>query len=420
MFDLKTIIASIKQIAEEREIPEEKIREIIESAFAHAYKKEYRNKNEVIRAKFNPDSGEIDFYQVKSVVDESMLENEEREKEANNSPAGLKTIKFNPDRHILLEEAQKINPNIFTGEEIEFKLEKKLDFGRIAAQTAKQVLLQKLHEIERETVYEFFKNKEGEIVTGIIQRQEGGNYYVDLGKAVGVMFSDEVIPGERYRIGDRLKFYVISVEQTPKGLFIALSRSHPRFVFKLFSNEVPEIAEGIVEIKSIAREAGSRTKIAVFSHNSSVDPIGACVGQKGTRVSTITNELGEEEKIDIILWSDDPLNFISNALAPAKISDVQIKANREARVLVPADQISLAIGKNGQNVRLAAKLTGWHIEIRSVAKPEEFIEGASSEPDETEAKKEQERPESAKTEELQDETSNDNLDNNDNNKEQKR
>jgi N utilization substance protein A len=379
MFDLKTIIASIRQIAEEREVPEQRVQEIIETAFAHAYKKEYREKNEVVRAKFNPETGDVLFFLVKTVVDDSMIQREGEEAEED-PLATSKKIVFSPERHIMLEEARQINPNIFSGEELEFPLEQKLDFGRIAAQTAKQVLLQKLHEIEKETVFDYFKNKEGDIVSGIIQRLDGRNIYVDLGKTVGVMFADEIIPGERYFVGNRMKFYLMSVEQTTRGLLVALSRSHPRFIIRLFNNEVPEIADGIVEIKFIAREAGSRTKIAVASNTSSIDPIGACVGQKGTRVTTVTNELGEEEKIDIILWSDDPVNFISHALAPAKVEEVQIKPNQEARVLVAPDQQSLAIGRGGQNVRLAARLTGWHIEIRSTAKPDETIEGGQSTP----------------------------------------
>lgn len=368
MLDLKTIFASAKQIAEERDLTEEKIREIIETALAHAYKKEYRSKNEIIKAKFDQNSGETDFYQVKQVVDSSqILEDGEEVGEDE------RKIRFNPDRHIMLEDARKINPDIFSGEEVEFPLEKKTDFGRIAAQTAKQVVLQKLHEAEKETLYDFYKAKEGEIVSGTIQRFDGKNVFVDIGKAVGIMFGDETIPRERYRPGDRFKFLLLSVEQNLRGLSIFLSRSHPKLIAKLFANEVPEIAEGIVEIRSIAREAGERTKIAVATNNESIDPIGACVGQKGTRVTTVMNELGNE-KIDIILWSDDPADFISNALAPAKITDVNVRTNKEARVLVPADQLSLAIGKNGQNVRLAHKLTGWKIEIRSQAKPEETVE----------------------------------------------
>ncbi len=372
MFDLKTIIASVKQIAEEREIDEERIQEIIEAALAHAYKKEYRTKNEIIKCEFDADSGTTRFFQVKQVVDESMLLEEGEE-----SKEDERRTRFHPDRHIMLEEAQKIKPDIFSGEELEFSLENKADFGRIAAQTAKQVILQKLHEAEKETLYDFYKTKEGEIVTGTIQRFDGKNVFVDIGKSVGIMFGDETIPRERYRQGERFKFLVLAVEQGIRGLSILLSRSHPKLVAKLFANEVPEIFEGIVEIKSIAREAGERTKIAVATNNETIDPIGSCVGQKGTRVTTVMNELGNE-KIDIILWSDDPANFISNSLAPAKITDVEIRANKEARVLVPADQLSLSIGKNGQNVRLAHKLTGWRIEIRSQAKPEEVVEFGES------------------------------------------
>ena len=368
MFDLKTIIASVKQIAEEREISEERIQEIIEAALAHAYKKEYRTKNEIIKCRFDAASGATQFFQVKQVIDPAMILEEDEE-----AGEDERRIRFNPDRHIMLEEAQKIKPDIFSEEELEFPLEDKADFGRIAAQTAKQVVLQKLHEAEKETLYDFYKTKEGEIVSGTVQRFDGKNVFVDIGKTVGIMFGDETIPRERYRPGERFKFFVISVEQGVRGLSILLSRSHPKLVAKLFANEVPEINEGIVEIKSIAREAGERTKIAVATNNETIDPIGSCVGQKGTRVTTVM--------IDIILWSDDPANFISNSLAPAKITEVEIRANKEARVLVPADQLSLSIGKNGQNVRLAHKLTGWRIEIRSQAKPEEAVAFGGSQPE---------------------------------------
>ncbi len=390
MFDLKTIISTINQIAEERGISQDRVREIVEAAFAAAYRREYRTKNEVIRAKFNPETGAITFAQVKLVVDENMLQPETEEGEEEpvmDDSEAQKKIKFNEDRHIMIDDARAFNAEIFPGEELEFPLETKLDFGRIAAQTAKQTVLQKLHETEKETMFDAFKTKEGEIITGSVQRADGRNVFVDLGKTTGILFGDEIIPGERYRIGERLKFYVLAVEQTPKGLSVVLSRSHPRFVAKLFEAEVPEIAEGTVEIKSIAREAGSRTKIAVWSSNESVDPQGACIGQKGTRVTTVMGELGNE-KIDIILWSDDPKTFIPNALAPAKVTDVDILPNHEARVFVPADQLSLAIGRNGQNVRLAHKLTEWRIEIRSSARPDEAIEGARSENGEAAANKE--------------------------------
>jgi N utilization substance protein A len=376
MFDLKSIVASMKEIAEEREIPEEKVTEIIEAAFAHAYKKEYRDRNEIIRATFDPRTGDIEFFQVKEVMDETMLESEDETATLLTEDLGTaKKVRFDPARHIMLEEATAIKPDIFVGEELLFPLEAKTEFGRIAAQTAKQVLLQKLHEMEREIVLDVFKQQEGEIVSGIIQRMDGENVHVDLGKAVGMLFAEEMIPGERYRVGNRMKFYIVSVEQGTRGILINLSRSHPKFVVKLFANEVPEIADGIVEIKAVAREAGSRTKIAVSSHNRTIDPQGSCIGQRGTRVTTVMHELGEEEKIDIILWSDDPAVFVGNALSPATATEVQIRGLREARVLVPHDQLSLAIGKSGQNARLAAKLTGWHIEIRSETKPEETVEG---------------------------------------------
>ncbi len=381
MFDLKTILATIQQIAEERDISEDRVREIVEAAFAAAYRREYRTKNEIVRARFNPQTGDLSFYQVKLAVDESMLQSEDEEQaeaQYTEDESGQKKIKFNQDRHITLDEARKIKSDIFPGEELEFPLETKTEFGRIAAQTAKQTVLQKLHETEKEMLFNQFKAKEGEIISGIIQRTDGRNTFVDLGKTTGVLFADETIPFERYRIGDRIKFYVVSVEQTNRGLSIVLSRSHPRFIGKLFASEVPEIAEGTVEIKAIAREAGSRTKIAVASNNDSIDPIGACVGQKGTRVTTVMQEL-DNEKIDIILWSDDPAAFITNALAPAKVTEVQVRPDHAARVFVPADQLSLAIGRSGQNVRLAHRLTDWRIEIRSAARPDDVVEGGSSE-----------------------------------------
>jgi len=390
MFDLKTISSAIAQIAEEKSIPKEKVLETIEMALAAAYKKEYGKKNAIIRARFNIDTGEVKFYQIKLVVDESMLkpETEEEESESQSFEPGEKKVRFNPDRHIMLEEARKIKEEVLAGEELEFELEPKEDFGRIASQTAKQVILQRIHEAERETVFEEYKSKEGEVVSGIIQRIEGRTVFVDLGKAIGVMFPDETVPTEHYRLGERMKFYVVAVESTSRGSSVFLSRSHPKFVSKLFAMEVPEIADGIVEIKNISREPGSRTKIAVTSHDEAIDPIGACVGQKGTRVNAVTGELGGE-KIDIISWSDDPAKFISNALAPAKVVDVEIKPRHEARAYVPQDQLSLAIGRAGQNVRLAARLTGWKIEVRSASRPEEKVEGATASSESTFAETEE-------------------------------
>jgi N utilization substance protein A len=374
-FDLKTIGSAINQIAEEKGIPREKIIETIELALAAAYKREYGQRGAHIRATFDPETGAVSFSQIKLVVDESMIRKEGEEgaeAAAETTEPGERKLRFNPERHIMIEDARKIKAGVLAGEELSFPLEPHTEFGRIAAQTAKQVILQKIHEAERELVFEEFKSKEGEIVSGIIQRVEGRTVFVELGKTIGVMFPDETVPTERYYPGNRMKFYVLSVEGGPRGISIVLSRSHPKFVSKLFAMEVPEIAEGIVEVKSVARDPGIRTKVAVASHDEAIDPIGACVGQKGTRVNTITSELGGE-KIDIIAWSDEPAKFIAHALSPAKVVEVKIRPNHEAIVFVPADQLSLAIGRQGQNVRLAARLTGWKIEVRSSLRPEEKI-----------------------------------------------
>ena len=395
MFDLKNLSRAVEQIALEKNIDKEKILEAIESSIAVAYKKEYEKKGEVIRAKFNFKTGDVKFWQVKLVVDETTVRIVEEGSEVpaeetfrrdenkftetlrqaqGDSETESEIPRYNPDRHMFIEEAKKIKPEVAVGDELEFPLEPHEDFGRIAAQTAKQVILQKLREAERDSIISEFRGREGEVVSGLVQRFERGNVFVDLGRAVGVMFYNESIPGERYRLGDRLKFFVLAVQEDSRMPGIILSRSHPKFVQKLFSVEVPEIADGVVEIKGIAREPGSRTKIAVISNVEGVDPVGSCVGQRGTRVMAVSNELGQE-KIDIIEWSEDPNKFITNALSPAKVRAAEILPRREARAFVAEDQLSLAIGKGGQNVRLAAKLTGWKIDVRSQANPDEVVEG---------------------------------------------
>lgn len=379
MLDLKSLNYAIKQISEEKALPEDQILAAVESAIAAAYKKEYCEKGEVVHAKIDTDSGKLTFWKTKTVVDESTVRIvEEGEEEAIVESAEdeeEKLPRYNPDRHIMIEEAKQIKKDAVLGEDLSFPLEEKQDFGRIAAQTAKQVVLQKIREAERDSVRKEYQGKEGEIVSGIIQRVERGNTFVDLGRAMGIMFYNEVIRGERYTIGERMRFYVVAVQdEEGKRPGIILSRSHPKFVGKLFELEVPEIAEGLVEIKSIAREPGSRTKMAVESKEEGIDPIGACVGQRGTRVMTVTNELGNE-KIDIIQWYEDPAKFIAAALSPAKVTHVETLDRREAKVLVPEDQLSLAIGKDGQNARLAARLTGWKIDIRSQAHPDAEQEG---------------------------------------------
>ena len=289
----------------------------------------------------------------------------------------VKKVRFNPERHMMLDEAQKINPEAKPGDELVFPFESKEDYGRIAAQTAKQVIMQRLREAERESIFSEFAGKQGQIISGLVQRIEGKNVFLDLGRATAVIPKEEQVRGERYRIGERIKAYLVLVEKNPKGPGLYLSRSHPLFVAKLFEMEVPEIAAGTVVIKEVAREAGSRSKIAVVSKEEGVDAVGSCVGQKGIRVSTVIAELGGE-KIDIIEWKEDPEEYIAKSLSPAKILEVNVTPeSKEAKVTVAEDQLSLAIGKGGQNVRLAAKLTGYKIDIRS--RTGETIASASEE-----------------------------------------
>jgi len=363
--DLKQFASALGQISEEKGISPEKVLETIEVALAAAYKKEYGEKGQIVRAKFNPKTGDVKFSQIKIVVDQSMLkpEGEPFVAETKEGEEDEKKIKFNAERHIMLDEAKKTKKDIIVGDEIEFPLETREDFGRIAAQTAKQVIVQRIREAEREAVWNEYKDKEGELVSGIIQRIEPHNIFIDLGKTVAVFPREEQVFGERYYVGTRMKFYVLSVNSDPKGPGIVLSRSHPKMISRLFELEVPEIGAGTVEIKSIAREAGNRTKIAVTSNEEGIDPIGSCIGQKGTRVAAVISEIGGE-KIDIIEWSEDPNVFVSNAMSPAKVTRIEIASRRHtAKVFVPEDQLSLAIGKAGQNVRLAAKLTGWKIDV---------------------------------------------------------
>ncbi len=385
MIDLKLLNPLIRQISEERGLPEEKIFEAVEAALAAAYKKEYGKKPQIVRAKIDPQTGEAKFWQVKIVVDKSEILNPEEEenlKTENNEEIENKKIKFNSEKHILLEDAKIINPKIKVGEELISPLEVKEDFSRIAAQTAKQVILQKLHELEKDNILLEFKEKEEKVVSGIIQRIEKRVIYVDLGKTFGVLFPNEGIPGEHYKIGERKKFYVLRLEDRGRGPVIILSRAHPKFVSKLFEMEVPEISEGVVEIKSISREPGNRTKIAVSSKEENIDPVGSCVGQKGTRVATIIDELNGE-RIDIIPYYEEPAKYVAASLGPAKVKETEIiPERREVRVFIPPEQISLAIGKNGQNVRLAAKLTGWKIDVRSAIAPEETVEGGIAEAEE--------------------------------------
>ncbi|RJQ30793.1 transcription termination/antitermination protein NusA [Candidatus Parcubacteria bacterium] len=369
--DLKALQSALQQLEVERGIAKDKIVKTIEDALAAAYKKDYGKKGQIVRAQFNPDNGEMSFSQIKYVVDESMLRPEEEEgeesvaEETEFAEGETKKVRFNAEHHIMLDEAQKIKKSAQSGDEMVFPLETKDNYGMIAAQTAKQVIIQRIREAEKESIYGEFKNRQGEIVSGIVQRIEGGNVFVDLGRATAILLKEEQIRGERYRIGERTRALLFLVEEGPRGINLYLSRSHPKFIAKLFEIEIPEIASGVVQIKNIAREAGSRSKIAVVSTQEGIDPVGSCVGQKGVRISTIITELGGE-KIDIIEWSTNVEELLANALSPAKI--IEVKANEEikqAEVIVDESQLSLAIGKMGQNVRLAAKLTGWKIDIKS-------------------------------------------------------
>jgi len=370
--DLKVINSVLAQLEEERGIPKEKILEAIELALATAYKKEYGKKGQIIRAKFDINSGKAEMFQVKKVVDEStvvMDEDDLPEFDPTADPATQIDL-YNPEQHIMLDNARRIKKNVSLGEELIFPLEGQDDYSRIAAQTAKQVIMQKIREAEKVSIMSQYGQKVGEIVSGTVQRMERGNIFIDLGRAPGLLPYEEQIPGERFGQGERVRAYLYRVEESGKGVFLRLSRSHPKFLEKLFEAETPEIANGTVIVKSVAREAGSRTKIAVASSDSHIDPVGSMVGQRGVRVSTVMSELGGE-KIDIIEWSEDPKKFIEDALSPAKTLEVKInEAEKQATVTVSEDQQSLAIGKGGQNVRLAAKLTGWKIDIQSAQKDE--------------------------------------------------
>jgi N utilization substance protein A len=375
-------------VCEEKKIEYDLVISAIEASLAAAYRKDYGNKLQNIKVKFSPESGKSKIYDVKTVVEdlteEEQKELEEAEKrrelgldkkerednrhkkeelEAKEEEGEEAERKFNPKTDIQLKDALLIKKGAKLGEEIVFDLEEPEGYGRMAAQTAKQVIIQKIREIEKETVFNEFKDQEGVVVNGVVQRVEGRLVFIDLDKAIGILPMDEQIYGERYEIGARIKVYVKEVRSGIRGAEIVLSRRSEEIVRQIFTMEIPEIANGLVEIKNIAREAVSRSKIAIYSEEENIDPVGSCVGQRGVRIQTIISELGGE-KVDIIEYSDDPAKYISNALAPAKIISIDIdKANKKAIVKVSEDKLSLAIGKAGQNVRLAARLTGWKIDI---------------------------------------------------------
>ncbi len=362
LFDLKSLNSALDELQQERGISRESVVEALATALAAAYRREYGKRGQIIRASFNPETGDMEFRQAKIVVDDTLVRKEDEEARDENDHRS----RFNPEQHIMLEDAKRIKRDAQLDEEISFPLESREDFGRIAAQAAKQVIMQKVREAERASIIEEYGEREGQIVTGHVQRFERGNLYVDLGRATAILPYDEQIPGERYRQGERVRALLLRVDEGVRGTFIRLSRSHPRFLTKLFETEVPEMASGIVEVKGIVREPGSRAKIAVHSTDDHIDPVGALVGQRGVRVAVVTSELGGE-KIDVVEWSEKPEDFVKEALKPAQVLSLELfESENRAVVSVAEDQQSLAIGRGGQNVRLAARLTGWKIDIRSM------------------------------------------------------
>ena len=360
--DSKELIIAMDELEKEKGVKKEVLLESIEAALVTAYKRNFDANIDNVKVTMDGETGEIHLYAEKDVVEE--VENDKLQ--------------------ISLEDAKKVSKKLEIGDVAEIELVPK-NFGRIAAQTAKQVIIQKIREVSRDVLYTEFSDRKGEIVSGIIQKADGGVVVIDLGKLEGVMPLKEQIPTERYKVNDKIRAYVLDVERGVKGApQVIVSRAHADFVRKLFELEIPEIYEGVIEIKSISRDAGSRSKVAVYSPNENIDPVGSCVGQKGIRIQNIINELNGE-KIDVIEWNEDPSIFISAALLPAQVMAVDIKEEEKfAQVIVPDDQLSLAIGKAGQNARLAAKLTNWKIDIKSESQFREIMMQAQNEQESTE------------------------------------
>lgn len=354
--DSTELIIAMEDLEKENGIPKDYLLESIETALVTAYKRNF-DSAENVKVIMDKVTGEIHVYAEKDVVE----------------------IVENPQLQINLEDAKKINKNLEVGDKAEVEIIPK-NFGRIAAQTAKQVIVQKIREVSRNVLFNEFNERKGEIVSGIVQKSDGGVAVLDLGKLEGIMPVKEQVPTEKYRVNDKIRAYILDVERGMKGApQVIVSRTSAEFVRKLFELEIPEIYEGVIEIKSVSRDPGSRSKIAVYSPNENIDPVGSCVGQKGIRIQNIINEL-HGEKIDVIEWNEDPSIFISAALLPAQVMAVDIKEDEKfAQVIVPDDQLSLAIGKSGQNARLAAKLTNWKIDIKSESQFREIMMQAQSE-----------------------------------------
>jgi transcription termination/antitermination protein NusA len=376
MIDLKMLKKGLEELTEEKRLPIEKVKNAIERSFAAAYQKEYGEKGQIIKCNLNFENGSTSFSQNKIVVTKESVRFEDEGEISFDDPRN-ELPRYNEERHIMLEDARLLKKNVEVGEEVTFPLEEKDDFGRIALQTAKQVIMQAMREAEREQTTEEFKDRLNTVISGVVERVERGLTFVDLGKASAILPYEEQIPGERLEPGRRIRAYLYGLDDRERGdLSVRLSRTHPNFLRELLKMESSEISEGIVEIVSIAREAGNRSKIAVKSNDSRIDPVGACVGQRGVRINAITSELNGE-RIDVILHDDNIQEFIKKSLSPANPYSITInESDKTAKVYVTTDEQSLAIGKGGQNVRLAAKLTGYKIDIISDdTKEEDFDNG---------------------------------------------
>ncbi len=369
MIDIKQLKIGLEQLVEEKRLPIEKVKDAVEKSLAAAYQKEYGKKGQIVRCHIDFDATIMQFEQVKIVVDEESVRFVEEGTEDTVVPdeSDPKSLipRYNEEKHILIQEARLLKKNVAIGEEIVFPLDTHDEFGRIAAQTAKQVIMQTLREAEKEQTAIEYNDKLHTIVSGVVERIERNFTFIDLGKTTAIMPFEEQIPSEHLVPGTRIRVYLYSIEDTPRGLSIRVSRTHPKFLVELFKAESSEIADGTVEIVAVAREPGSRSKIAVKTNDIKVDPIGACVGQRGTRVNAITTEL-HGERIDIIEHSDDLQEFIKKSLSPAHPTEIVINEDeKRASIKVDESEQSLAIGKGGQNVRLAAKLTGYKLDIHS-------------------------------------------------------
>ncbi len=389
---------AIRQICDEKGLEYDSVLETIEAALAAAYRKDYGDRYHNLEAEFDPETGAVKVFDVKTVVDDISQEEveamEKREAQKAAAREAAKAIgehlpeeesdatKFNPKTDIMLSQAKILKSSANVGDVLRTEMPTAGEFGRMAAMTAKQVITQKLREAEREIIFNEYKGHEGEVLVGTVQRREGRIVLVDIGRTAGILKPEDQIQSERYESGSRIKVYVREVSIGPRGPQILLSRTHEGLVRRLFELEIPEIADGLVEMKALAREAGARTKISVSSNDASIDPIGACIGQRGSRIQTIISELAGE-KIDVIEWSENPSEFIRHALAPAKIASIALHEDeRTATAMVASDQLSLAIGRGGQNVRLAAKLTGWKLNIQEEGKPEVPVEETVESPSE--------------------------------------